>query len=590
MERSELEKAIKNLGGRQGHHAWTFEGVRSAVEEAKTSWETKKRVGGGKLQKTYHDVVCGLHAHSTFFACIPSSNTYVSVAAGAIQCLVSASKSHRDTAEQLTRALKEINDEVEACVSECRIIRSENTKYAVAKFYIKVFIFYGDAMKWYKSRSVAKLLNSFNPNFYESFKDKLENIKYLSSLVRRTASTGSMAELRDVRLQIDGMAEDFRAGLKGMERMNATMQKLYDEAKQKQVDSERKLRNLTERPVLDAQVEVLREYFWRAAGRQGMNLLLDSGRLQDLGIEQREKGPSELALSAAYAREDKMSKARISYAAGGQLSESIRDNANVMSLVRTLEDLISFLEIRGSINEDTSELHSFIDERIIVALDQWARAKTSLLLYVEGPFDVCVPSQSTSAAAKLVSASRQASIPLLSHFCNATPDSDGEFEVTKDSKPSITTREIASDPFTGLVLSLAYQLLKILPPLDPISIHLETSSLAELNNKAVAWQEALNLLCGVLKMAPAILLCVIDSLAVFLEDDRVRVRELLCVLRNAMHIPGKVFKVLFTSAVRASTLVRELDVKEMKLIEGSGGLPRQGSSARPGRMAFSVGL
>ena len=70
---------------------WSYDDARNAVNESKRKWESKKRFFGGKAQKTYHDVMCNLDAHSGLLSIIPQSNTYVSVVTGAVKTIVKVS-------------------------------------------------------------------------------------------------------------------------------------------------------------------------------------------------------------------------------------------------------------------------------------------------------------------------------------------------------------------------------------------------------------------------------------------------------------------------------------------------------------------
>ena len=68
--------------------SWSLEDVQAAVNEAKQTWEEKKRIFAGKPQRKYHDVMCNLDAHSGILKILPQSNTYVSVVAGAVTTIV----------------------------------------------------------------------------------------------------------------------------------------------------------------------------------------------------------------------------------------------------------------------------------------------------------------------------------------------------------------------------------------------------------------------------------------------------------------------------------------------------------------------
>jgi hypothetical protein len=99
------------------------------VNEAKATWENKKRFWGGTPQNYFHEMMGKFDAHSNLFIIFPSENNYGSVVAGAVKGLVKvrpgiprscsatlsilntdslqqASVNHKKTVEALSKALK----------------------------------------------------------------------------------------------------------------------------------------------------------------------------------------------------------------------------------------------------------------------------------------------------------------------------------------------------------------------------------------------------------------------------------------------------------------------------------------------------
>lgn len=89
---------------------------------------------------------------------------------------------------------------------------------AIAKLYIAVFLFFGDAILWYKSSSTSKVLHSLHRDFSERFRKSVDIIKDQAAAVRNAAELGSQAEVRVVRLDVEqlrGELHDARIGLSG---------------------------------------------------------------------------------------------------------------------------------------------------------------------------------------------------------------------------------------------------------------------------------------------------------------------------------------------------------------------------------------
>ena len=101
----------------------------------------------------------------------------------------------------------------------------EDMRQAIGVLYSHIFHFFKSAMEWYQSRSMKKVLNSFNENFYDKFEEQITKIKSLSDWIQKKGNLKSRAELRDLRLVVDQMAEH-----------NAKAWASYQEEKQKNED------------------------------------------------------------------------------------------------------------------------------------------------------------------------------------------------------------------------------------------------------------------------------------------------------------------------------------------------------------------
>jgi len=110
-------------------------------------------------------------------------------------------------------------------VENVKLMYVEDMRQAIGILYSHIFHFFKSAMEWYQSRSLKKVLNSFNESFYDKFEEQITKIKSLSDWIQKKGNLKSRAELRDLRLVVDQMAEH-----------NAKAWASYQEEKQKNED------------------------------------------------------------------------------------------------------------------------------------------------------------------------------------------------------------------------------------------------------------------------------------------------------------------------------------------------------------------
>jgi hypothetical protein len=91
-------------------------------------------------------------------------------------------------------------------------------KKVLAKFYAEVFLFYADAVNWYRSTSHRKTRYSLHEGFAERFEEQLREIKRKAQRVRNAANFGSDAEQRYLRLNQENANDDMRLGFVGVAR------------------------------------------------------------------------------------------------------------------------------------------------------------------------------------------------------------------------------------------------------------------------------------------------------------------------------------------------------------------------------------
>ena len=217
-EGEQLSKLLKKAFPNDNRTSWTYADLDDAVQKSRHAWESKERVGHGKPQKLFHSLMRKFDAHSNLFQFIPSGNMYASVVTGATAMLVKASVNHSKTIEELSNALDAITEAVSIGDGESTLIKSVAMQNAVAKLYIAIFLFLGDAATWYKSSAATKVVHSLHKNFSERFKQSIATIKEQAANVRYVAQLGSQAEVRVVRLEVEELQtqlQDIRIGMSG---------------------------------------------------------------------------------------------------------------------------------------------------------------------------------------------------------------------------------------------------------------------------------------------------------------------------------------------------------------------------------------
>jgi len=92
-------------------------------------------------------------------------------------------------------------------VDNVKLMNVEDMRQAIGTLYSHIFHFLKSAMEWYQSKSLKKVLNSFNESFYDKFEEQIVKIKSLSEWLQKKGNLKSRAELRDLRLVVDQMAK-----------------------------------------------------------------------------------------------------------------------------------------------------------------------------------------------------------------------------------------------------------------------------------------------------------------------------------------------------------------------------------------------
>lgn len=188
---------------------------------------------------------------------------------------------HHSDIEDLTKTLKEVNDEARACMIARNLVLNEAIQVAIARFYIATFVFYADAVRWFQSSSPDMTRHSHDVGFSKQFRYPLSEINRLSNLVQRAATDRSDAELCVSRLTVGGIEEDIRAGLHGLDRQNSEIRHAQDQMRFEQAKHTAALARL----IASDTVQALNGEVWRNTGLSGTTLLqgqmenpIDDGR------------------------------------------------------------------------------------------------------------------------------------------------------------------------------------------------------------------------------------------------------------------------------------------------------------------------
>ena len=469
--------------------------------------------------------------------------------------------SHRQTIADLTNSLKTINDEARACIADTELVKSEATYEAIANFYTAIFLFYGGAIKWFRSSSAAKVWHSLDPNFSVRFTQPLAEIKWLSKLVQRATARGSGAETRVTRLAVEDVTEDLRSGLEGFARETAETRQFREKVLLEQERTTAAVNSLRSSEA----VEQLAALLWQHLGKSGTALLVDQNV--------HNKGER---LTAESGTPPQTRLPTIPMDGQGEAS----GNDDILTISRfsvMVEPLLDGIAHGIRLVDVDCPLGLVLDQRIAIALKSWTLKTISTLLYLEAEFEYVearLP-QVTVAAARVVKEADNIKIPTISFFCDVPASEDVQHHRTNDEKM----------PFLlGLVYSLIYQLTQFIPPLTDVGSLVPLSQVATLETSLASWSSSLQILSSLLAIAPPFLLCIIDGYHTFEPSttNSAASRELLEVLQKTVHMDQRVFKVLFTNSRRAFSLVKELKWDQSEIIEGRGAA-RDGWGAPSGR-------
>ena len=316
---------------------------------------------------------------------------------------------------------------------------------------------------------------------------------------------------------------------------------------------------------------------WLKAGLSGTALLLGQKENEDTErIEGEVVTPSQLRVRASD---------EVLEHPGTEVTVP-QGRHTIVEISHSIEPLLDFI-IQGVRAIDTQFPPSMsFDQRIILPLERWTLTKTSTILYVESSAVCTEPQvpQLTVAASRIVDSAVRLSVPIISFFCDVPVAS-----------PHLESHDLMEqEDILGLLYSLTFQLVQIIPPLTQMELPFLPSQLANLDLSPTSWTAALQLFTRLLELAPPLLVCVIDGFhaleSVATNSDHTH--EFATSLQNAMGAEGKVFKILFTDSRRGFSLFKKIPRENREIIEGvrQSGARRSGGKAPAGRAFAEFGF
>lgn len=385
-------------------------------------------------------------------------------------------------------------------------------KEYVAKLYVVVFKFLVAMMtKWSKS-SINRLLRSFDSDF---FKDEIEEKKTkIRDLERRLDRQASLAVQRSIK---EVPTQDQIANI------IATAQAKFDANFWQK--AERYQRGLGE-----AMVKTLQEQYLSALWTQREEL--DRQRTSPLPqtISRQPSPMSEASNDTRNALE------QIQLNASRFVPQYTHQN-HVASLIEQGQDLNVNIEIFDRIK-------------------RWNASPVSRILWIQGPFQVSMPSRYTLLSAYVVATAQRAAIPMVYYFCDPSTDA------------------------VDLTYNIIGQLIQTAAGDVPSELDFTTARFSRLDGTAASLRDAISLIGDLLTLSPYILFVVIDGLQIIeTASNRAILAKLINTLRSAgtQRNAGslRVFKVLittdgFTDVLTSLKFDERLDALDLAGEDGAG--------------------
>jgi hypothetical protein len=229
-------------------------------------------------------------------------------------------------------------------------------------------------------------------------------------------------------------------------------------------------------------------------------------------------------------------------------------NTSLAYMSRDLQDHITIFEDPAALVYPSD---IFAEHAIVKALQHWTTSTESERLWIIGA-PAKYPAPTTSIAASVANAASELGVPFAC-FCYPVMHQD---ENTTDEKGVIS-----------LLYTLIRQIIDLIPPSldDP---QLNEARFAALDGTLKTWREALSILSDILRIAPPLLLIIVDGIEQldFAECGEHYLLELLRLLQtksetSANDGSGNAIKLLFTTAGNCAALNDVIDEDTSVLVK-----------------------
>ncbi|KAK5196987.1 hypothetical protein LTR92_002925 [Exophiala xenobiotica] len=384
----------------------------------------------------------------------------------------------------------------------------------------------------------------------------LGNVQRLSTAVGRTAELAAAAEGRVTRITVEELRmeiQDHRAGLSG--EMRRIAQNLADQfaAHARRLEEQSRFdHEETRRQILAAVSNQMQrtEASFNNLTASGWDFLRESLRQityeQAVDRSQKQLTNTQQQLPVANDAEGLVT------ATGNTEIENLE---SVGGLQKQVEKLLAYVYEGARLLQEPEEvLPTATHERVALALRVFLQSPDSNLLYVEYPAMTGMMPEISLLAYRLVLSADALNAPTISFFCK--PHMGQEPQHIPE----------AHDPLVGMLYSLAYQMLDLLPTEKRIEVGVDFDSLDATSTSS----KVAGMLCAKLfSLAPALMLIVIDGIEEFERGREEEIGALVSVFRGLAGDCSRTLKVLFTSSNRSFALLEYLQGDEVDIIDTS---------------------
>ena len=114
---------------------------------------------------------------------------------------------HEELLTEIAKAVSKIANILPRADLCSNLYPTQRMRVAVAQLYAKVMYFVQDAVKWYKKGKLAHSLSAVFKPYSLGFKAIVEEISEASRRVDQEASAASKAEIRELHIKIEQLAQ-----------------------------------------------------------------------------------------------------------------------------------------------------------------------------------------------------------------------------------------------------------------------------------------------------------------------------------------------------------------------------------------------